>query len=261
MKKTQYIFPRKVQSLPPATIDFHTHIDIAPTFGWIDPPQSLLPLLDDANVERAVVMTYRDATPSDTSPIEYVRDALHEWPERFIGFARLYPTADGGAAKLLRQAVSEFGFRGLKLHPVSTLQHPAEKATVHLVKAASELGVPVLFHCGDEDYCTPLAIEQLVKQVPGATVVLGHMGGYSHSGDAIAVAERNDNVYLETSATPNIAYIQKAVAVLGADRILYGSDGPGAPPRLEVRKILSAGFSREELAKILRSNALGILGQ
>ncbi len=247
-------------ALPSGTIDFHTHVDEAPAFGWIDPPDKLIPLLDEGAVERAVVMTYRDATSEDRAPLDYVAEAVARYPDRLIGFARIAPSQDASATELLRRAVGDLGFAGLKLHPVGTFQPPAAPATVRLTRGAAELGVPVLFHCGDEGLTTPTAIEGLARQVPEARIVLGHMGGYFHAEEAIEVAARNPGIYLETSATPYPDRIREAVEELGAERVLFGSDGPGAPPRLEVRKVLLSGLTAEAQAMVLRENAIRLLG-
>lgn len=254
-----YAFPAEEAPLPAGTIDFHAHIDEAPAFGWIDPPSKLLPLLDKARVDRACVMTYRDATTDDPAALEYVADALRAHPDRFIGFARLAPTADDSAIALLRTAVDEWGFRALKLHPVSTFQPPGGDATVRLVREATRLGLPVLFHCGDEPMTTPLAIERLAREVPAARIVLGHMGGYFHTHEALTAAARTPNLYLETSATPYPQHIAAAVRTLGADRVVFGSDAPGAPPRLEVRKVLGCGLDDEQLAWVFRDSARRLL--
>jgi predicted TIM-barrel fold metal-dependent hydrolase len=254
-----YAFPENLDDLLPGVIDFHTHIDDAPDYGWIDPPEKLVPLLDEANVAKAVIMTYRDASAADPSPLEYIRDAVAKYPSRLVGFARLRPSDDDSAVRLLEQAVSEFKMAGLKLHPVGTFQPPSGPSTVRLVSAAAEMSLPILFHCGDENFTTPLAIEQLVVRVPTAKIVLGHMGGYFHTKDAIEVARRNPSVYLETSATPYPASILDAVRSIGAHRVIFGSDGPGAPPRLEVRKVLGCGLDEHELTAVLRDNALALI--
>jgi hypothetical protein len=38
-------------------VDFHTQVDEAQLYGWIDPPEKLVPPLDDAGIDRAVCMT------------------------------------------------------------------------------------------------------------------------------------------------------------------------------------------------------------
>lgn len=259
-ESSNYPFPENLQELPEGTIDFHTHVDAAPDFGWDDPVSKLIPLLDEAAIARAVVMTYRDASPADLSPLEYLAEAVASAPDRLIAFARLRPRDDLDTVDLLERAVTEFGMSGLKLHPVSTFQHPGGAGTVRLASAAAEMGLPILFHCGDENLSTPLAIELLAKKVPTAMIVLGHMGGYFHVDEAIRVAERNENILLETSATPHADLIARAVRRIGAHRVLYGSDGPGAPPRLEVRKILLAGLAADEQDLVLRGNAQRIFG-
>ncbi len=42
-------------------IDSHTHVDEYEAFGWYDPPEAMIELLDEAGIEKAVVMTYADA--------------------------------------------------------------------------------------------------------------------------------------------------------------------------------------------------------
>jgi len=243
-----------------SVLDFHTHIDEALAYGWIDPPEKLLRLMDEANVERAVVMTYRDASAADIAPLEYVAEAVAEHPDRFIPFARMAPGDGVSASVLLRRAVEEWGFAGLKLHPVTTFQPPTAEGTIRLTRTAAELGIPVLFHCGDETMATPLAIEGLAREVPEAKIVLGHMGGYFHADEAIEVAERHPGIYLETSAVPYPEMIRRAVDAVGAGRVLYGSDGPGCPPVLEVQKATMSNLSEAELQMVLGGSARALLG-
>jgi len=33
-------------------LDAHTHVDESPAFGWLDPPEQLIPLLDKAGITR-----------------------------------------------------------------------------------------------------------------------------------------------------------------------------------------------------------------
>jgi len=238
-------------------VDSHTHVDEAEGFGWIDPPESILALMDEAGVDRAAVMTYVDAV--DEAPIEYLAAAAERHRGRLVPYARLHPRASR-AAELLEFAVQQRGFKGLKLHPVSNLAHPADPATLRLVRHAAELRVPVLFHCGDEPYTTPYELEHTAVQVPEAAVIFGHMGGYFHAEDAIEVALRRPNVYLETSAMPHPEAIRKALDALGPERVIFASDGPGCDPRLELRKVERAGLSDTERDHVFAGNILRLWG-
>lgn len=241
-------------------VDFHTHVDEAELYGWFDPPEKLVPLLDAAGIDRAAVMTYVDLPGSNPAALEYVAEAVGRFPDRLIGFARLNPNYRRDALVALERAVGELGFRGVKLHPTTTLAHPAGDATVELMRRCGELGVPVLFHCGDDPYTTPQAIEAGARQAPEAAVVLGHMGGYFHVEDAIAAAERCPNLYLETSAMPYPWKIAEAVTRLGPERVLFGSDGPGCNPALEIAKVRMLGLPPEDEALLLGGSAARLLG-
>ena len=67
------------------------------------------------------------------------------------------------------------------------------------------------------------------------------------------------NLVLETSAMPYPAKIREAVDAIGAERVLYGSDGPACSPRLEVRKVRLAGLRASDEELILAGNAMRIL--
>ena len=241
-------------------VDFHTHVDEAEAFGWIDPPDKLVPLLDAAGIDRAACMTYVDLPGSNPAALEYLAEAVSRFPDRLIAFARLNPSYRREAEEALRRAVSELGFRGVKLHPTTTLAHPAHEPTVAQLQQAAELGIPALFHCGDDPYTTPQAIAAGARLAPETAVVLGPMGGDFHVDDALAMGERHPNLYLETSARPYPSKIAAAVERVGAERVMFGSDGPGCNPRLEVEKVRMLGLGRDAEGLVLGGNATRLLG-
>ena len=241
-------------------IDAHTHIEGLPGCPWLDPPELIIGLLDEAKIAKAIVMTYCDAPFEHDfyDPLIYIRDAVQHYPDRLIGFARLNPEAEG-VEKLLQTAILDWGFKGLKLHPFGYCLPPDGEETVCLVRQAAQLGVPTLFHCGDEDYTLPLELERLAKACPEAQLIFGHMGGYFHVMDAIAVAKRCPNVYLETSATPHPGLILKAIRELGAERIIFASDGPGCDPSIEVAKLEILELNEQQNRQIFSENICRLL--
>lgn len=240
-------------------VDSHVHVDEVPALGWIDPPDVILGKMDSCGIDRAVIMTYTDLPGVNPGALDYIASVVARFPTRFYGYVRLHPWYPQARA-LLRKAV-DMGFKGVKLHPVSTLAHPGDHATVGLLREAAEYGLPVLFHCGDEPMTTPWEIAEAARQSPETTIILGHMGGYFHVDEAIAVAARFKNVYLDTSAMPYPDKIREAVSILGPDKILYASDGPGCDPRLELFKIERAALPPAAVPKILSENILRLLGE
>ncbi|MCU1615040.1 MAG: hypothetical protein JWO98_2580 [Frankiales bacterium] len=240
-------------------IDFHTHVDEAPAFGWIDPPEKIVGLLDDAAIDQAVIMTYTDLPGLNPDALEYIVDAAGRFPDRLIPFVRLNPTFPDSAGPLLDRAV-ELGVRGVKVHPTTTLAHPAGDATVALLRRCGQLGLPVLFHCGDDPYTTPQAMGLAAEAAPDCAIVLGHMGGYLHVDDALEEAERHSNLFLETSAMPYPTRITETVERIGPERILFGSDGPGCNPALELDKIRRLELPQSVEEQILSRTAMKLLG-
>ncbi len=236
-------------------IDSHTHVD---QVGWYDPPETIIRLMDEAGIDKSIIMTYRDA-PDSEGALEYIAQAVHKYPRRLIGYARINPRRGAVAHRLFRTAMEEQGFKGLKLHPVGNLCHPGGPDTLALIRLAASYRAPVLFHCGDEELTLPLQIAQAAEACPEATIILGHCGGYFHTQDAIRVAERHANIVLETSAMPYPRAIKEAVERVGAARVLYASDGPGCDPTIEVHKVRLAGLTAEQEEALFYKNITRIL--
>ena len=92
-------------------------------------------------------------------------------------------------------------------------------------------------------------------------IILGHMGGYFHVDEAIDVAERYPNIILETSAMPYPEKIREAVERIGAERVIFGSDGPVSSPALETQKIMHRRARATRTAElVLGGNAETLLG-
>lgn len=240
-------------------VDAHMHVDDVPALGWKLDPELCIHRMDEAGIAVAVVMTITDWPEVNEGAIELIVEACAAYPGRLHGYARIHPWYGDAAVAALERAITVHGLKGLKLHPVTTIAHPAGAETLRLIRKAAEHSAPTLFHCGDEPLTTPLAVAAAAEACPEATIVLGHMGGYFHVDEAIEVAERLPNVVLETSAMPYPGKIREAVDRVGAERVVYGSDGPACSPVLEVEKVRLAGLSPGDERLVLAENARRML--
>jgi hypothetical protein len=238
-------------------IDSHTHVDMVESWGWMDPPELIISLMDEAGIAQSIVMTYRDATRPDDPATLYVKESVDKYPQRLVGYVRINPNASG-ASDALDQAIGDFKMKGLKLHPVSYVGFPYGEATLRLMRHAARYNAPVLFHTGDESLALPEEVVEAAKLVPEAMVILGHMGGYYHF-DAVLEYAQFPNVVVDTSAIPYPWMIRKAVDAYGPARVLYASDGPGCLPALEVEKVHLAGLTPEEEQMVFSGNIQRIM--
>jgi uncharacterized protein len=239
-------------------LDSHTHVDESNVFGWRDSPEKLIELMDEAGISRSVIMTYVDVPGLDMEGLRYIAGVVRRHPDRLVGYARMHPYGEK-AVSLLREAVVDLNLKGLKFHPETIAKPPYSDPSIALIKEAAKLKVPVLFHTGDEAMSLPLKIGFVAEACPEATIILAHMGGYSHTNDALAVAERYDNVLLDTSATPYPGKISEAIERVGPERVLFASDGPGCNPALELAKVKMLNLSPKEEEKIFCENILTLL--
>jgi predicted TIM-barrel fold metal-dependent hydrolase len=239
-------------------VDAHLHVDEIPALGWNLDASECIRRMDEAGIERGVVMTIVDAPEVNPDALDLIADACARYPDRLDAFARIHPWYGEESVALLERAFA-LGFKGLKLHPVTTIAHPAGEDTLRLIRVAAAHRAPTLFHCGDEPMATPLAVSRAAKACPEATIILGHMGGYFHVDEAIGVAEQYENIVLETSAMPYPDKIRDAVDRIGAARVLYASDGPACSPRIEVEKVRLAKLGVEAERLVFADNALRLL--
>nr|MDO8077675.1 amidohydrolase family protein [Candidatus Freyarchaeota archaeon] len=119
----------------------------------------------------------------------------------------------------------------------------------------AEFGVPVVFDSGKE-LSPPEKIGMLAERVPEAKLIMAHMRGEKY----LEVTRKFENVYLGTTGMFKINKLHEALQVLGADKLIAGSDSPYIPQELEVRKFdYIPGITPEEKAKILGQNIMRIL--
>ena len=244
-------------------IDMHTHLGRGDSYygrqaiwdGTSFGADDMLALMDAEGIDRVVSFgSWWEGAGRRTRP---VLEALERHPGRFVGFFWADPWDPHSRADFV-SSVRDFGFKGLKLHPIRDSFQASHRVVDPLVEAAGELGVPITIH-SNQPGSQPALIGQLARRHPDVTIIMAHMGSAAYQ-DALYVAEREPNIVLETSAQPWAHRIlQGAVERIGVERIVFGSDAPLHHPRVELTKIEVAGLSPEHKARILGGNALRLL--
>ncbi len=241
-------------------LDSHAHMDVVPSLGWSDTAEKLIRQMDRAGVAKAAISGYLNAPGPSPDSLRTIAEAVEQYPDRLIGYARMDPWFDDECIRTLEDAVANLHIRGVKLHPAHYTLYPFGALTVKLACRAAELGLPVLIHSGDEIMCLPYQIDRLAKQCPETTIIMAHIGGYFSGEAALEVAERRPNVLVDTSEMPFPEMIQKAVTRLGADRVLFGSDAPCCDIRLEILKVQLAGLTPEQERLVMCDNYAKLMG-
>lgn len=214
--------------------------------------ERMLETMDAGGVDRAVVCSLGQMIDND-----YIRQIQERFPDRLIGFGQVNPRAEDAVEEIARCAAA--GLRGLKLHPTMHGYHFCDHALLDpIMEAAAEHGLMVLVNALDDPFCAPLSIEEIVRGFPTVPVLIAHMGTIWNLMEAILVASRTPNVYLETSGT-QLLDVRTAYEQVGADRIVLGTDWPGNDFDLERAKIARAIPDPEDRAKVEGGNLARLL--
>ncbi len=241
-------------------VDMHAHIDSVEAFNWVDTPEKLIGLMDECGIAYSIASAYMNLPGPDMTALDRLCASIEPYSDRLFPFVRMDPWYGQAAVDFLTEGARRYNLKGLKLHPTTYALHPYSQLTVNLVRRAGELGLPVLFHCGDEMMSYPPQIGELVRKCPDTTVILAHMGGLFHTRDALTVAGMFDNVYVDTSEIPHVFPIRLFVDEIGPERVLFGTDAPYCDPLVELEKVKLAGLTPEEYEMVCSRNGMRLLG-
>jgi uncharacterized protein len=238
---------------PGKKIDLHVHIG---SFGgWANvslTEEQLIESMEAYNVEKSAVY-FTDN--------ELVRRAAQKYPEKIVGCYWPDPH-DERAAEKVRTALKDWGFKGIKLHPLFQAFLPNDDIVHPIMEEAKKAKVPVLIHTGHSPFSLPWSVGELAENFPDVKIVMLHMGdGHGlYIQAAINTAKRLENLYLETSAMPMGTKIRESIDVVGKDRVMYGSDIPFGNPPIEIARATAVNLTEEEFELYFYQNAKNLLG-
>lgn len=220
-------------------IDAHVHLRHGDERRTEYKPESIVEIMDAVGIDKSVVLAICTTT---SRSIHMARRAAGMFPRRLIPFAYALPSFTTIVMRELEEALLDLGFKGVKIHAGEC--GLAEYTVGPVIGLAGEMGVPCLIDCLGR-YAD---IERMARAHPDAKIIVAHMGKYMCTDEAlidrfIQLAEEHENLYLDTSGVVLTGKIVEAVDRVGADRLIFGTDGPR-------RKPTTVEYAREQLEKI-----------
>lgn len=150
-------------------------------------------------------------------------------------------------------------FRGVEISPAVHGVPLADPRTARLVAVADEVGHSVYTVCLERPGSRVADLVALAGAHPEVTFVLGHAGIGNIDLYAVETVAGQENILVETSGGYTVV-LREAVARLGADRVLFGSEAPIQHPEVELAKLRHSGISDEDRQKVAWHNAVRLLG-
>lgn len=154
------------------------------------------------------------------------------------------------------------GLCGVKIHPDIQGVDIDDKRLLPLYESM-EGRMPLYLHMGDDRpeyrFSEAKKLVHILELFPGLEVVAAHFGGYKAWDDSEKYLAGRPNVWYDTSSalwamTPE--YARHLVTVLGADRIMFGTDYPVVEMEPELERFMAIDLTESERRDILYNNAM-----
>ncbi len=247
--------------------------------------EEVLASLDAQGVDRAVVLapSGNRAGAKVREHTDFIAKLASETGGRVIPFAFIDCSYEGAVDEVER-AVAEKDIKGIKIIPDHW--YPWSDECQKVYEKVQEMGVPILFHTGilwsygdTSRFCRPCEFE-IMMEYPKVRFAMAHIG-WPWTDECLAVAGKimhmrrgrkleGPQAFVDlTPGTPPIyreEAVRRALAYVGEDLLLFGSDGRagGSGNRvLERDKELfeQMDLSQETQDKIFYKNTLVWLGE
>lgn len=215
-----------------------------------------LQMMDEAGIDVAVLFVggvMPDPREANAHLLEVCKGEARILPGCLVN-----PTMGPLATDDLKRCVDQ-GARTVKLMAAGHRYRIDAFCVDPIMELAKELGIPATIHSGSElSGCSPAYIGNLAQRHPAVPIIMDHMGYREWVGLAVEAAVANPNIYLGTTliAAAEPITIKNVVRAgqVGADRVVFGSNGPAGVAVHGVNGIRKVGFTAEEEALILGEN-------
>jgi predicted TIM-barrel fold metal-dependent hydrolase len=197
--------------------------------------------------------------------LHWVADTCARYPGRFFGIVSPDPSNIMACLRTIESAVREHGFKAVKIEPFLWGKPPTDRMYYPIYAKCVELDITFTTQIGHtgplypSEVGRPIYLDQVALDFPDLRIVGGHIG-WPWADEAIAVAWKHRNVYLDTSAhlpkhfpPPFVQFMR----TFGKDKCLFASDWPLLPVERPLAQVDEhCGLSDEARRKFLRDNAL-----
>lgn len=188
----------------------------------------------------------------------WMKEWMDQYPSLILGFAYVNPVWVEESIQQIEYCKEELGMVGVKLLRSIRCNDPR---SIEVVRRVGELGLPVLQHT--DHYSTRPGesgtddVAALARECPDTTIIAAHMPGGLFWEYSTKMLRKSENVFLGCSGSvPEMGIIEYMVDQVGADRMVFGTDGSMCP---SAGRILGADISDEDKEKIMGKNMARIL--
>lgn len=226
------------------------------------PVSATIAAMDQGGVERSLISAWyapRNVMISNDEVADFVAQA----PNRLVGVGSVDISKPMRAVREIRRCVEKLGFKGIRVLPWLWEAPPTDRRFYPVYVACCEMGVPFCTQIGHtgplmpSEVGRPIYLDQVALDFPELVIVGGHIG-YPWTDEAIAVATKHENFYIDTSAYTVRRYPAALIEYMrghGRAKVLFGTNYPMIAPIKAIEGIDALGLDGQAKAMFLAENA------
>ncbi len=206
---------------------------------------------------------------SNAQPIENYGDIINrlnahayemqaQYPDFFTAGVHIHPDFVNLSCEIMREHKSRGGLLvGELVYYMMGYQYD-HKGLYEIFSYANELGMVVSLHPSSKRYAD---MEKLLTSFPNLKIVIAHLDGYGLFDNVIDLMKKYPNMHTDISAygAQRDGMLAEAVAKIGSDRILFGTDFPGYDIGPFIDAVQKSGLSSADIDNIMYNNAVKLL--
>jgi len=167
------------------------------------------------------------------------------------------------AVREVRRCIRELGFKAIRVLPWLWEAPPTDRRFYPVYAACCDEGVPFCTQIGHtgplmpSEPGRPIHLDRVALDFPELTIVGGHIG-YPWTEEAIAVATKHENVFIDTSAYTVRRYPAALVEFMrghGRAKVLFGTNYPMMVPARALEGLDALGLDEGTRTLFLAGNA------
>src|ERR1700722_11030178 len=231
------------------------------------PLEATIAAMDAGGVEIALSSAWY-GPQGDLVSNDEVAAQLEAHPTRFRGVAGADLQRPMHAVRELRRRVAD-GFVALRIVPWLWGLPPTDRLYYPLYAACVDLGIPFCTQVGHTGPLMPSEtgrpipyIDQVAIDFPELVIVCGHIG-YPWTNEMIAVCDKHENVYIDTSAYTAARYpadLVKYVSGRARQRVMFGTNYPMITAARALEGLGDLGLDEQATQLFLGENARRVFG-
>jgi len=245
------------RAAPYPVVDVHQHNGPWPFPGRWGGIELNLRLMERCGIDAAIVSSGEAIVDDMVGGNARLARAIADHPNLY-GYVVVNPRQPTLSARELERYANVPRFVGAKVHTSYSATPMGEPRMADLFAVLARWGRPVLIHTWGVGEVR--ALRELARRHPDLSIVVAHAGGDAWR-EAIEAARAAPNLYLDFCiSSPERGRIERAVAALGPERVLFGTDSTLLDPRYMRSCFEEAEIAPEHRPLIMGGNAIRLFG-